>query len=208
MTKGPATGPFDVVIFDIGGVIIDWNPVHLYRDLIPDPDELNWFLAEVCSNSWNAEQDRGRTFAEGIEEACGRHPGYRALIEAYWSRWPEMLGGAIPGVPEIITEAATAGTVMYAITNWSAETYPIAKRRHPVLGLFRDVVVSGEVKIIKPDPAIFRHALDRFGVAPHKALFVDDNPANTAAAEALGMGTVLFTDAFDLRERLKLAGLL
>ncbi|GAA4137486.1 HAD family phosphatase [Actinomadura keratinilytica] len=204
----PAPGPVTSVIFDIGGVIIDWDPLHLYRKLIPDDAERERFLTEVCSDSWNAEQDRGRSFAEAVEVAAARHPDQRELIEAYWRRWPEMLGGPIPGVPELVAEIHGAGTPMFAITNWSAETYPIAVREYPVLELFRDVVVSGEVKVCKPDPEIFRLALQRFGVAPHETLFVDDNPVNVAAAEALGMGALLFTDATSLRDRLKPLGLL
>ncbi|MFD0855647.1 HAD family hydrolase [Actinomadura adrarensis] len=202
------SGTYDAVIFDIGGVILDWDPRHLYRRLIPDPDEMEWFLAEVCSDAWNAEQDRGRAFSEAIKEAAARHPEYRELIEAYWKRWPETLDGLIPGTSEVIAEAAAAGTALFAITNFSAETFPLAVAGYEVLSGFRDVVVSGEVKMIKPDPAIFHYALDRFGLSPHQALFVDDKPANVEAAEKLGMGTVLFTDAADLRERMKRSGLL
>jgi 2-haloacid dehalogenase len=205
---GMTGGTYDAVIFDIGGVILDWDPRHLYRSLIPDPDEMEWFLSEVCSDAWNAEQDRGRAFSEGVEEAVARHPGHRELIEAYWKRWPETLGGAIPGTSELIAEAAEAGIALFAITNFSAETYPAAVAGHEVLSRFQDVVVSGEVKMIKPDPAIFHYALDRFGLAPHQALFVDDKPANVASAERLGMGAVLFTGADDLRERMKRSGLL
>lgn len=204
----PTPGPVTSVVFDLGGVIIDWDPLHLYRKLIPGDAERERFLTEVCPGSWNAEQDRGRSFAEAVELAAARYPEQRELIEAYWQRWPEMLGGPIPGVAELVAETHRAGTPMFAITNWSAETYPIAVREYPVLELFRDVVVSGEVKMCKPDLEIFRFALQRFGVAPHETLFVDDNPANVAAAEALGMGTMLFTDAAELRDRLKLVGLL
>ena len=196
------------VIFDVGGVIADWNPLYLYRRLIPDPEERAWFLAEVCSSEWNAEQDRGRPFAEAVRLAVASHPERRALIEAYWRRWPEMLGAAIPGVCELVTELHRVGTPIYGITNWSAETYPIAVRAYPVLGLFRDTVISGEVELWKPDPAIFTYALERFGVTASEALFVDDNPDNVAAAEAFGMGAVRFTDASSLRKDLEQAELL
>ncbi|SDG98670.1 2-haloacid dehalogenase [Sinosporangium album] len=197
---------FSAVVFDIGGVIVDWNPRYLYRKLIADSARMEWFLTEVCSSAWNAEQDRGRTFAEAIEEVSGCYPQHREWIEAYWSRWPEMLGGPIPGTTEVVGELKRSGTAMFAITNWSAETYPAAVERHPVLELFEDVVVSGEVKLTKPDPAIYHHALDRFGLSAEQALFVDDNRANTEAAAALGMGTVLFTNAAELRDELKRHG--
>ncbi|MBT2210106.1 HAD family phosphatase [Actinomadura sp. NEAU-AAG7] len=204
----PSPSSPTTVVFDIGGVIIDWDPRYLYRRLIPDEAEMERFLTEVCSGAWNAQQDRGRSFIEAIEELAARHPGQRELIMAYWERWDEMLGDPIPGVADIMTELHQAGVPMVAITNWSAETYPIAVREHPELKLFRDAVVSGEVRLSKPDPEIFRYALDRFGLAPHEALFIDDNRANTAAADALGIGTHLFTGAPALRATLETAGLL
>ncbi|MFF4988622.1 HAD family hydrolase [Streptosporangium saharense] len=199
---------YDAVVFDLGGVVVDWNPRHLYRKLIDDPERMEWFLTEVCPGSWNAEQDRGRPFADAVREAVERHPDHRELIEVYWSRWPEMLDGLVPGTSEILADVRRAGTAMYAITNWSAETYPLAVDRYPVLKLFEDIVVSGEIKMIKPDPEIYLHALDRFGLSAERALFVDDSPANVEGAAAVGMGALLFTDAAALRSELERYGLL
>ncbi|MFD0884236.1 HAD family hydrolase [Streptosporangium algeriense] len=207
-TGGTMGQRYEAVVFDLGGVVVDWNPRHLYRKLIDDPERMEWFLTEVCHGPWNTEQDRGRPFAEGIREAVERHPGHRELIEAYWSRWPEMLDGLVPGTPEILAELQRAGTATYAISNWSAETYPLAVDHYPVLKLFRDVVVSGELKMIKPDPEIYRYALDRFGLSPERALFIDDSPANVEGAAAVGMGAILFTDAAALRGELERYGLL
>lgn len=199
--------PISSVIFDVGGVIADWNPHYLYRRLIPDPAERERFLTEVCTGEWNAHQDRGRPFGEAVAELVTRHPEHRNLIEAFWRQWPKMLGDPIPGVADIVTELHGRRTPLYGITNWSAETYPIAVRKHPELTLFADTVISGEVRMSKPDPEIFRYSLKRFEIIPEQTVFIDDNPDNIAAAEALGINGVHFTDAATLRavlERLDL----
>jgi 2-haloacid dehalogenase len=206
--KAHSEGPLKAVIYDIGGVIVDWNPRYLYRKLIDDADQMEWFLAEVCSPSWNAMQDQGRKFALGVEEAASAYPEYRELIVAYWKRWPEMLGGTIPGMPELLAETQQEQVPLYAITNWSAETYPIAVRSYPVLNSFLDVVVSGETGLIKPDEQIFRYSLDRFDLAPEEVLFVDDNLANVEAAASVGMHATQFSTVRHLRDVLLDFGLL
>jgi 2-haloacid dehalogenase len=196
------------VVFDLGGVLIDWDPRYLYRKLLADEAAVEEFLASVCTPEWNAEQDRGRPFAEGVAELVERHPVHAAAIAAYHERWPEMLGGDIPGTVELLAELRAAGVPLFALTNWSAETFVFARERFEFLGWFDGVVVSGEERLVKPDPRLFRRLLDRFGLAPEATVFVDDSPANVTAARRLGMDAVRFTDPEGLRRDLIGRGLL
>jgi 2-haloacid dehalogenase len=190
------------VVFDLGGVLIDWDPRYLYRKLLADEAAVEDFLATVCTPEWNAEQDRGRPFAEGVAELVERHPLHAAAIAAYHERWPEMLGGEIPGTVEVLAELRATGVPLYALTNWSAETFGIARERFEFLEWFDGVLVSGEERLIKPDPAIFRLLLDRFGLDPGTTFYVDDAEANVAAAAALGFDAVRFTGPERLRRDL------
>jgi 2-haloacid dehalogenase len=196
------------VVFDLGGVLIDWDPRYLYRKLLASEGEVEEFLATVCTPEWNAEQDRGRPFAEGVAGLVERYPVHAAAIAAYHERWPEMLGGDIPGTVEVLAELRAAGVPLYALTNWSAETFVIARERFEFLEWFDGVLVSGEERMIKPDPAIFELLLDRFGLDPGAAFYVDDSPANVAAAAALGFDAVRFHDPGRLRRDLAERGLL
>ena len=196
------------VIFDLGGVLIDWDPRHLYRQLFEDPDEMEAFLAEVTTAEWNAHQDAGRPWAEAIEVLVAEHPERRELIEAFHRRWPEMLAGEIPGTVEVLADLRAAGIRLVALSNWSAELFPIARARFDFLGWFEGIVISGEVGLNKPDPRIFEHLVERFGIEPAAALFIDDSPANIDAATALGFRAIQFTDATALRRELVLLGLL
>jgi 2-haloacid dehalogenase len=195
------------VVFDLGGVLIDWDPRYLYRKLLADEAAVEEFLATVCTQEWNAEQDGGRPFAEGIAELVERHPEHAAAIAAYRERWPEMLGGDIPGAVALLADLRAAGVPLYALTNWSAETFGYARERFEFLDWFSGVVVSGEERMVKPDPRIFRLLLDRFGLAPDATLFVDDSPANVAAARELGLDAVRFRDPDRLRRDLRARGL-
>jgi 2-haloacid dehalogenase len=197
-----------VVVFDLGGVLIDWNPRYLYRQLIDDEREIERFLAEVCHAAWNEEQDRGRTFAAAIEEAAARHPGERALIEAYHHRWHEMLAGPITGSVEILDELKQAGFELHALTNWSVEKFPIARERYDFLGRFESILVSGEVGLIKPDPGIFRLLLEGIGRPAADCIYIDDNAKNVAAAEALGFDAIHFEGPEPLRRDLVRRGVL
>jgi 2-haloacid dehalogenase len=194
--------PVKAVVFDLGGVLIDWDPRYLYRKLLADEAAVEEFLATVCTPEWNAEQDRGRPFAEGVAELVERHPAHAAAIAAYAERWEEMLGGDIPGTVELLAELRAAGTPLFALTNWSAETFAIARERFEFLSWFDGVLVSGEERLIKPDPAFFRLLLERFGLAPEATFYVDDSEANVAAARALGLDAVRFTDPRQLRRDL------
>ena len=196
------------VVFDLGGVLIDWDPRYLYRKLLADEAAVEEFLATVCTPEWNAEQDRGRPFAEGVAELVERHPVHAAAITAYHERWTEMLGGDIAGTVELLAELRDTGVPLYALTNWSAETFGIARERYQFLEWFDGVLVSGEERMIKPEPAIFRLLLDRFGLDPGAAFYVDDSPANVAAASELGFDAVRFTGPEQLRRDLADRGLL
>ncbi len=194
--------PVKAVVFDLGGVLIDWDPRYLYRKLLADEAAVEEFLATVCTPEWNAEQDRGRPFAEGIAELVERYPAQAAAIAAYAERWPEMLGGDIPGTVELLAELRAAGMPMYALTNWSAETFVVARERFPFLDWFDGVLVSGEERMIKPDPRFFRLLVDRFGLRPETTFFVDDSEANVEAARRLGLDAVRFIGPEQLRRDL------
>jgi 2-haloacid dehalogenase len=204
MTAVPTT-----VVFDVGGVLVDWDPRHLYRSLFPgDEPAMERFLAEICSPDWNAQQDAGRPFAQAIEELVGRHPEFRDEIEAYWLRWAETLGEPLHDSVELVDELRRAGVRLLALTNWSAETYPTGRRRYPFLDWFEAIVVSGEERIAKPDPRIFRLLLDRFGLEAESTVFIDDSEANVRAAADVGMIAIRFEGAAELRERLIALGVL
>ncbi|BBK45382.1 hydrolase [Allostella vacuolata] len=181
MARSPTT-----VVFDLGGVLIDWNPRHLYRKLFEREEEMERFLAEVCTGDWNGEQDRGRPFAEAARLLIDRHPGQAAMVEAFFARWPEMLNGPIQGTVAVLEELHAAGVPLFALTNWSAETWPLARPLFPFLDRFRGILVSGQVGLIKPDAAIFRRLCLDFALDPEDSVFIDDSPRNVEAAEALG----------------------
>jgi 2-haloacid dehalogenase len=190
------------VVFDLGGVLIDWDPRYLYRKLLADEAAVEEFLATVCTPEWNAELDRGRPFAEGVAELVERHPEHAAAIAAYHERWPEMLAGDLPDTVEVLAELRAAGVPLYALTNWSAETFAITRGRFEWLDWFDGLLVSGEERMTKPDPAFFRLPLDRFGLDPGATVFVDDSEANVAAARELGIDAVRFTGPDQLRREL------
>lgn len=202
------TTPLTAVVFDLGGVLIDWNPRYLYRKLFDDEAAMEAFLADVVSPEWNGQQDSGRTWAEAVEVLSREHPEQRDLIAAYWHRWQETLGDAIAPTVAILEELHGAGVRLYALSNWSAETFPIARPRYPFLDWFDGIVISGEEKVAKPDPAIFRHLLDRYGLDPATTVFIDDSEANVRAAASEGIVALLFVDAATLRNDLRGFGLL
>jgi 2-haloacid dehalogenase len=205
-----ADGPLNV-IFDLGGVLIDWNPRHLYRRLF-DGDEaaMERFLGEVCTAAWNLSLDAGRPFAEAVAELVERHPGERARIEAYHRRWIEMVAGPILPTVGILEELDASGTPLWALTNWSTETFALVRPdpRYAFLDRFRAIFVSGELRLVKPDPAIFRHTIEAIGVPTGRCLFIDDSATNVAAAAELGLHTHHFTAPDRLRRELERLGLL
>ena len=200
----PERHRFVAAIFDLGGVLIDWDPRYLYRKLFPGDEEgMERFLAEVTTNDWNQQMDAGRAWHEAIAELKELHPDKTELIQAYLDRWPEMLGDVDAEVAQVIRDLRAAGLRVYAISNWSADTFSVAHAMVPELSLFDDRVISGEERMVKPDPEIFLLACRRFGVEPHEVLFVDDRPENVEAARAVGMTGIQFTGADALRRTLE-----
>ena len=203
-----ATPPVTTVVFDLGGVLIDWRRELLYEQLIPDAERRAWFLDTVCTLEWNADGDRGRPFAELIAERTARFPDEADLIAAYWDRWDEMAGPAIAGTVEILAELQEQAVPTYALTNWSAETLPRVSARYGFLESFDGMVVSGEEGIIKPDPAIYELLCRRFRLRSDETFFVDDNQTNVDAAAALGFVAHRYADPRTLRAAVAEAGLL
>ena len=203
------TSAVSAVVFDLGGVLIDWDPRYLYRQLF-DGDEagMERFLAEVCTPAWNAEQDAGRPWTEAVELLVQEYPQERERIEAYHARWEEMLGGAIDETVEVLRELQDRPVRLFALSNWSAETFPIARRRYPFLGWFDGIVISGEVGICKPDERVFRHLITMHTIEPETTVFVDDSNVNVEAARGVGMMAIPFTGGRELREELVQLGVL
>ncbi len=196
------------VVFDLGGVLIEWDPRYLYRQLFDDPEEMEWFLAEVTTAEWNAHQDAGRPWGEAVELLVAEYPERRELIEAFHRRWPEMLAGEIPGTVDVLADLRATGVRLLALSNWSAEMFPVARERFDFLEWFEGIVISGEVGVNKPDRRIFEHLAEQFGIEPAEALFIDDSSANIDAARALGFRAIQFSDAAALRRDLRRVGLL
>jgi 2-haloacid dehalogenase len=196
------------VVFDLGGVLIDWDPRHLYRKLIPGEAERERFLTEICSPAWNLEQDRGRSWVEACALLRAQHPAHSELIDAFRLRWQEMLGGPIAASVQILRELKAGGSRLFALTNWSRETFPIALELYDFLGWFEAIVVSGQERLVKPDPRLFRVLLDRYALNAAGLVYIDDNPRNAAVASELGMHGVHFTTAAALRDQLAPLGLL
>ena len=198
-----------VAIFDLGGVLLDWNPRHLYRKLFGgDEAAMEHFLATVCTTEWNKRQDAGRSFAEATRELLPRHADKRELIEAWCERFGEMIPGAIDGAVDVLAELKRRAVPIYALTNWSAETFPAQRERFAFLSWFVGIVVSGAEGVIKPDPRIFRILCERYAIAPESAVFIDDVAQNAAAASALGIHGIHFESPQQLRHELMLLGLL
>jgi 2-haloacid dehalogenase len=203
----PAVARPSTVVFDLGGVLLDWDPRYLYRRLLPE-HEVDRFLEEIGFHAWNREQDAGRGWAAAVEELAGRHPHRRELIEAYPHRHDEALAGEVSGSVALLDELAEGGTRLLALTNWSAETFPAARRRFAFLDRFEGIVVSGQERVAKPDEAIFEVLLERYSLDPRATVFVDDAPTNVDAARRLGFIGLLFIDAARLRADLTRLGLL
>jgi 2-haloacid dehalogenase len=200
---------FTAAILDLGGVLVDWNPRHLYRKLFPnDEAAMERFLSEIATPDWNRQLDGGRGFQEAIDELSARHPEHAQLLQAYSDRWPEMLGDVDVGTASVIRELRSRGLKVYALSNWSAETYPLALGRVPELTLFDDVLISGEAKRTKPDPLLFEQAIERFAIDPVATVFVDDQIDNLEGARKAGLIAIHFTDSTALRSTLTDMGVL
>jgi 2-haloacid dehalogenase len=207
--KQPTMTQINTIVFDLGGVLIDWNPEYLYSRIFPNDEERRWFLSTVCTMEWNEQQDAGRTLEEGTKHLLQKFPEHEASIRAYYGRWKEMLGGPIHDTVEIFRELKfNTGLKLYALTNWSAETFPVALELYDFLHWFDGRLVSGEEKVRKPFKEIYQLLIDRFGIDPKKAIYVDDNIRNVLPARELGFTGIHFRTPELFRQELKGLGVL
>jgi 2-haloacid dehalogenase len=191
------------IIFDFGGVLIEWNPRNLYRHYFSQPEKMEQFLTEIKFSQWNIEQDRGRPFVEGLAELSAQHPHYAAYIQALGERWEETIIGPIDGTVNILRELQQARHPLYALSNWSAETFPIAQRRFDFFDAFDEIIISGNVGMVKPERGIFELLLAKIGRPAHECLFIDDAQANIEQADRMGFQTIHFQSSEQLRNELQ-----
>jgi len=196
------------IIFDFGGVLIKWDPHELYHRFFEQPQQIDQFLSEINFTSWNAEQDRGRPFTEGIVKLSAQFPQYTHLIRAYYDHFEDTIVGPIPGTVDILHELKRAGYPLYALSNWSAETYPRVRHQYDFFDLFDKIILSGEVKLIKPDPAIFKLTLQTVHRTASECLLIDDSEANIIAAKKIGFVTIHFKSPEQLKHELRNLGIL
>jgi len=197
------TSTIKAIIFDFGNVLLEWDPRYVYQRFFPDdPEGMERFLREVNFMEWNLLQDKGRPFTEGVAILSREFPHYAHLIQAYHDHWTDSLGESLAGTVEILKELKQAGYPLYGLSNWSAETFPHARRKHDFFDLLDDMVISGEVGHVKPHPEIFQILLDRIGKPPKECLFIDDAPANIQQAQKMGFATIHFQSPEQLRDAL------
>jgi len=196
--------PFKAIIWDLGNVLIDWNPKYVFEKLIQDEEKRSYFFTNICTFDWNEAQDAGYPIKQATEDLIAKFPDWKPYIEAYYGRWTEMLGGPIEETVALFETLQKGGKYkMYALTNWSAELFPIALQRYPFLHLFDGRVVSGEEKLRKPNPLFYQVLLDRFSLQASEVLFIDDNERNIEAAKKLGIQSIRFTSATALKTDLQ-----
>jgi len=195
------------IVFDLGGVLIDWNPRHLYRNVFSTEEEMEWFLSEICTYEWNMQQDGGKLFSDATAELSAKFPDYADKIALYYGRWEDMLGEPLHGSVDIFRGLKSAGTPLYALTNWSHEAFPVTYDRYDFLKEFDGIVVSGYEKLMKPDHAIYKVLIDRYSIIPEESVYIDDNKANAEAAAELGFSAIHFTSPENLRNELLSLGL-
>ncbi len=194
----------NTIIFDLGGVLIDWNPRYLYSSRFHKPEEMEYFLSEVCNHVWNTQQDGGRAFQEATEALVCQFPAYEKEIMAYDQEWEKMLKGSIQESVRLLEELhASRQYKLYALTNWSKEKFPVAQQQFDFLRLFDGWVVSGEVRMVKPQAEIYHHLLEKFSIEPGRAVFIDDVWQNVEAAQALGLWGIHFTTPQACRKALE-----
>lgn len=196
------------IIFDFGGVLMDWDPRYLYRKLFESEAEVEAFLKTIGFFEWNINQDRGYPFSKAVAEHSARHPEYAELIAAYHLRYPESLNGAILPTVAVLRELKEAGYPLYALSNWSNETFLLVRPEYEFFEWFDDIVVSGAVQLVKPDPAIFRLLLERIGRPAGECIFIDDGAKNIQVAQELGFRTIHFQSGEQLRQELRGMGIL
>ena len=191
------------IIFDFGAVLVDWNPHYLFDGYFGDAAKATWFLDNICTSEWNRQFDGGKPFAEGIAELKAEFPEWSREIDVYWEQWPKMMGDAIPGMYGLVSELKAEGYGVYGLTNWSAETFYMIEKDYPVFALLDGKVVSGDVRLLKPDAAIFRCLLDKYGLNAEECVFIDDTMSNVEGARAAGLQAVRFENVGQLRESLR-----
>ncbi len=195
--------PRNTVIFDLGGVLIDWNPDYVFKTIFEKEEEKKWFFDNICTPDWNEEQDAGRSLKEATEELITKFPDHELNIRAFYDRWEEMLGGPIEGTVEVLKDLRSREELkLYALTNWSAETFPIALERYDFLHWFDGRLVSGEEKTRKPFMDIYEKLISRFNINPTEAVYIDDNMRNLHPARELGMHIIHFKSPEQLKEEL------
>lgn len=178
------------VIFDFGGVLVDWNPRHLFKDYFKTEEEMEYFLKNICTDEWNSRQDAGRSLAEGTALLQKQFPEFAEPIGMYYGQWDKMIGGEISGNVELLKKLKSQGYKLYGLTNWSCETLPRVRNRYDFFKLFDGIVVSGEEHIVKPDPRIYQILLDRYKLVPEECVFLDDSARNVEAARKLGISAI------------------
>lgn len=194
----------NTIIFDLGGVLIDWNPEYVFREVIPDDDRRNYFFQHICTHDWNIEQDAGRPLAVATEMLVREFPDWETEIRTYYDRWEDMLGGPIHDTVDILRSLRDQKKHrLLALTNWSGETFPVALGLYDFLHWFEGIVVSGDEGTRKPFPDIYQLLLDRYGVTPQHAVFIDDNLHNVRAAEDHGIHGIHFQSPEHLLETLR-----
>lgn len=193
------------IVFDFGGVLVDWNPGYLFKDVFSDPSELEHFLENVCTPDWNEKQDAGRPLSEAIRELQQRHPKYRDEIRLFYDEWTTMLGGPIEQNVSLL-KPLNKNYRLFGLTNWSAETFPIAQELYPFFEEFEGIVISGVERLAKPDQRIYQVLLDRYGLSAAECLFIDDNERNTRAARVLGFQTLHLAGNISLQQALEQMG--
>ena len=197
----------DTIIFDLGGVLIDWNPKYLYRKVFDTEEQIDWFLNNICTMEWNAEQDAGRTFNEATQHLVSQYPKHEKEIRIFYDRWTEMLGGEIKDSVALLHQLKQLNShSLYALTNWSAEAFPVARQRFEFLQLFEGIVVSGEENTRKPYKDIYEIIIDRYQLTPQKSVFIDDNLENVVGAKAVGMHGIHFKNSQQLINELNYLG--
>jgi 2-haloacid dehalogenase len=197
----------DTVVFDLGGVLLDWDPRHLYRKLIDDPGELADFLARVCTSEWHRAHDLGVPILESCQELAREYPGHARLIMAWAQRGEEMIAGQIDGTVEVLADLSQAGVPCFALSNMEAETFPLRRERFAFMRYFDGCIISGIEGVAKPDPAIFKILLTRHGLDPARTVFIDDSPDNITTAQQVGVKVIRFGDPGQLRGDLRALGL-
>ncbi len=196
------------IIFDLGGVLIDWDPRYLYRKIFSDREEMEFFLGEVCSLDWSAQMDGEKSFSDAINELIPRYPEYADQIQAYYSRWEEMIKGDIPETVSILAELRNGDYSLAALSNWSSETFPIVNARYEFLDWFDPLIISGMVGLVKPDPEIFHLILCSTGQNASDCIYVDDLAQNIQTAAEIGFDAIHYSSPQQLREELESRGIL